>query len=47
MMGVESRSEMIGSAQTALISFFLRMLATLQKRGTVVAMDLDAYGEAV
>ena len=37
----------IGKADTALMFFFLKLLARLQSIGTVAAMDIDAYGKAL
>lgn len=37
----------VGKPETALMFFFLRLLARLQSSGTVAAMDIDAYGKAL
>ena len=37
----------IGKADTALMFFFLKLLARLQSSGTVTAMDIDEYGKAL
>jgi hypothetical protein len=37
----------VGSPETALIFFFLKLLARLQAAGTVAALDLDQYGKAL
>ncbi|MGA2204602.1 MAG: DUF6602 domain-containing protein [Halobacteriota archaeon] len=37
----------VGSPATALIFFFLKLLARLQAAGTVAALDLDEYGKSL